>query len=205
MSRRSVPRLRSTLGRLCASAALAFLSLAACCHAPDARPAAPPAFGFFGLVHPHRQVLCVDLTHTQCTAVADAVDKIDTAVGFELLRHPQAATASDPLSLDAEATVVFNDDAPNDEYWGATKPQSVHQPCWLGIVSINFNPLIWQSADLYEAVVLHELVHSVGAAHAPGDGETVFGSVEMPGWRPGRPTELTPEDITALQAAYPHG
>lgn len=188
---------------LLAAVALALLSLAACCHAPPApQKAAPPAFGFSGLVHPHRRVLCVDLTTAQCAEVAKAVDKIDSAVGFELLRHPEAAKGTDQLDA-TEATLVFNDDEPNAEYWGATAPRSVTQPCWLGIVTINFNPLIWQASDLYEAVVLHELLHSVGGMHAAGDGETVFSSALTPDWRPGRPTELTPEDRAALRAAYP--
>lgn len=178
-------------------AAVCFLFAVACASVPRVAPP-PPAFGFHTRVDAHRPIRCVvdaDMTPERCVFVLAAVDKINVAVGFELLQAPQIMRGEEfveeaPRGL--AVTYVAIDKLP---------------PGVLGLTGLRKStafvllaPFIWADPAMRDSVVLHELLHSVGADHAPQRG--AWGSVERPAWAPGAPTELTDADVASLRAAY---
>jgi hypothetical protein len=190
---------------------IASLSLGACVHV-GARPTAPPTFGFHGIVSPGRDVACVidaDMTAARCDDVARAVDKIDSAVGYELLAAPRHITMAEVKALKPrDEVIVVGVDSLTDLHdfggvvLGVTRASEYHKDTGVMCLQlIVYSPEIWLDDAMMQSVVLHELLHAVGAEHAAQPG--AFLSVEMPAWRPGAPTELTPGDISALRAAYP--
>lgn len=186
--------------RLTRFAVVALLLSAACVHVPRVAPP-PPAFGFHSRVDAGRVVRCVvdeDMTANKCAIVAAAIDKINAAVGFQLMQAPEPmspAAFMGEVEAGLPVTYVAIDRLP---------------PGVLGLTGVRgrtmivvYAPFIWADPAMRDSVVLHELLHAVGAGHAEQKG--MYGSVERPGWEPGAPTDLTPADVASLRAAYAAG
>jgi hypothetical protein len=189
---------------------LLLLASCDCAHlSPHGLPGSPPAFGFFARVRAGRQIRCIideDLSREQCDEVGRAANKINAAVGFELLGVPvysDMAAFESSSDLD-EVTWIVGAALPETDtsaVLGVTMPQK-EEPVtgYMRRLLVAYSPRIWVGRELFESVTLHELLHSVGAAHSEQDG--LFASVMKPTWKVGAPTELTPADVDALRAAY---
>lgn len=178
----------------------ALLLFATACTACTARyPAAPPTMGFYATVDAGRPVRCVwdgpqGIDARKCAAVGRALGKINAAVGYQLLVGPFWASADELVAAKPAGAVTY----------------VVQRPLPAGVLGLTayatkvavvvLSPDIWADANETDSVVLHELLHSVGAGHAEQLGN--YPSVERPVWQPGAPTELTRGDIAALRAAY---
>lgn len=162
-------------------------------------PAAPPTMGFYATVDAGRPVRCVwdgprGINVRKCAAVGRALGKINAAVGYQLLVGPFWASADELAAAKPAGAVTY----------------VVQRPLPAGVLGLTayatkvavviLSPDIWADANETDSVVLHELLHSVGAGHAEQLGN--YPSVERPVWLPSAPTELTRGDIAALRAAY---
>lgn len=202
--------------------ALALLLLANCaCHqqTSDGYPTTPPAYGFVARIHAHRALHCViddDFSAQDCDAVARRARAINAVVGFELLSPPsrmsfgeaKAEISQDPDHL-RDITYVMGEDLDDGTLgltrFGAPHAKGNERPGlsvdhYLHTELISFLPEIWEHQDAYPHVVIHELLHSVGAEHA--DQQGAFDSIEVPYWYPDATEEITPADEVALLAAY---
>lgn len=144
-----------------------------------------------------------DMTHERCDAVVRAVDKIDSAVGFELFQVPTEIPLTDLPAYGGHSEVVLvGADRLQPGILGLTgyKVTDLQPGGWLAAEIIVFDISIWNDPLAADSVVLHELLHAVGAEHAAQEG--AWESVMRPGWTPGAPIELTAADLAALRAAY---
>ena len=182
-------------------AGFALLALAACSHtAPH-----PPSFGFHGLIRPHHDVACVideEMSVDQCELVAAAVDKINAAVGYELLTRPRLTTLEESRAAQPETeTIYVGVTTLQPGVLGVTYPVLYEKGSgFLRLEVVVFDPSIFSDPLAAASVVLHELCHATGAVHAAQQGP--YDSVMKPAWQPGAPVELTPNDVAALRAAY---
>lgn len=192
--------------------ALLLLS-AGCAHTPSTQaltPNVPPTFGFAGRVRPHRKVVCIidkDMTQERCEAVSFAVEKINSAVGFELLKPPSLGTIEQWEMSETTDEITF---VGVDNLLEQTEGQALGITKWLAYEAatgylrrelVILDPAIFAGQELMESVMLHEMLHSVGASHAEQEG--AFTSVLRPTWRPGAPASLSPGDVATLRLAYP--
>lgn len=182
-------------------AILALFGFVACSHIP----AHPPSFGFHGRVRPHHDVACVvdeEFSVNDCTVVTAAIEKIDAAVGYELLSAPRITTLLESRSATTEReTIYVGATSMPPGLLGATYPVKYEKETgYLRLEVVVFEKAIFGNPFMAASVVLHEFLHAVGAVHAAQTGP--WESVMAPAWRPGAPVELTPNDVAALRAAY---
>lgn len=137
-----------------------------------------------------------------CDQVHTAVDKINSAVGYELLSPPRHATLVESREAKPDReTIYVGVTALRPGVLGITYPvQYENETGYLRLQVIVFDPSIWADPFMAASVVLHELCHAVGGLHAAQKGP--FDSVLKPMWQPGAPVELTASDVAALRAAY---
>jgi hypothetical protein len=150
-----------------------------------------------------------DFTAEQCRSVVPAaVADIAAAAGRPILvfEGTQPYSASQARDLISRGVYVIAGAATPPGVLGMTRPEgrdASHPQCITQVGTL-LSPRIFSDpllAPLAQAVVLHELLHGLGAAHAePG---TAFHSImtpaiEQPGWA----SHLTAFDTAALRAAY---
>lgn len=174
---------------------------AACGH----NPAPPPSFGFHGRIRPHRDVACVldaEMSVDHCDAVLTAVDKINAAVGYELLSVPRHTGLDESrAALPERETIYVGVTTLTPGILGVTYPVLYEKDTgYLHLEVIVLDPQIFRDNFMRDSVILHELVHAVGADHAAQ--QSSWDSVLRPAWQPGAPVELTKADIASLRAAY---
>jgi len=165
----------------------------------------PPAFGFHGKVKPHRAVVCMidaDMTHERCDDVGRAVNKINEAVGYELLQEPTEIPLVDiqPVGGHSEVILVGVDVLQRGVLGVTAYKINTALGGYLAAEMVVFDIQIWKDPLAVDAVILHELIHAIGAGHA--DQESGWESVMRPAYQPGAPINLTPADLAAIRAAY---
>lgn len=171
----------------------------------------PPPFGFYGMqCITQRHVVCLvddEMNIAQCRrTVLPAIEEINKAVGREIYRFDGFSTfdgATALLQLNAGIYLIMGAKALPAETLGTTQTiGSDFAPTFNCIdrVVTRINPILWGRP--YEtAVLVHEMVHALGAGHTPDGG--AFGSIMLP--QVGSPTwrdHLTEFDIANLRRVY---
>ena len=185
------------------AAALLLSTIAIGCS--HAKPKVPPAFGYHGLIRPHRDIACVlddEMDAHMCDVVAQAAEKINSAVGYELLSVPRHTTLVESRAAKPDSEIIYvGVTALQPGILGVTYPVMYEKETgFIRLEVIVFDPQIWKDPAMAAAVTLHELMHSVGAEHSSQLGP--WDSCIKPQWKPGAPIELTPGDLAALRIAY---
>jgi len=171
-------------------------------------PQPPPSVGFTGRVRIPRKTFCVfgepsEMTRETCDLIKDGIAKINHAAGQRLLL--------DPVEITMEQAGVYPQSSENTffavhELEGSTLGQTAYplHPRADGNIAgvvVVYDPIIFKDDQMAQAVIVHELFHSVGADHA--DQNIYVPSCQVPGYSLGVPTDLSPADVVALRAAYP--
>ena len=185
-----------------------FVLLTACAHVKI-----PPSFGFYSKQCVEvRKVVCLvdaDMSADQCKAtVVPAIKAINGAIGhpvFEFLgTAPMPAKESVAALIKSGVYVIGGAPDLPANVLGVTGPANTDaaNPGCITRVYTLVSTQIWGiEAEYAQAVVLHEMVHALGAGHATSG--AAYRSVETPSvgdksWV----NRLTIFDIAALRAAY---
>lgn len=194
--------------------ALTLAAMCACC-AHTHTPMQPPTSGYFGVIHPGKPVQCImsnetetgegaGLTASQCQVLAEQIQIINKAVGFELLHYagPVYPRTANDLAGKCEDFIYVGAGSLPGNTIGLTVPRCMQGPYIMGEV-ILLDPFIWDSEAMHGAqpadVVLHELLHAVGLGHADKDG--AFASIMEPHIQ--RDVHgLQPSDLVTLRTVY---
>jgi len=167
----------------------------------------PAAFGFSGRqCQAVRSVVCVpdvDMSLEWCTAhVPQAIKLINAAIGHQMLRFDGAIAPneSDVLKRAEDGTIVLW--AEKIDALGLTSYTFVKGTDCLGTVIVRLNPeLVSGQYEQYaDLVVIHELCHTIGAAHTD---QGIYRSImtRAPNLD-NSSAHLTQYDIAALQNMY---
>lgn len=174
----------------------AFLCLSACAHAPT------PAVFAFGAVQcvESRAVACVG-EGPHCLAAANAVAIINAAVGRPIYRYIGSLPVGTVMeSVTAGIHVVMDGETPAGAAGFTAFKENNH--CIYRSITVVNGKLIETIHGPMGAIVLHELIHALGAGHADGAGES-FGSVMAPALdSPHFTRGLSPLDAYTLHTVY---
>lgn len=192
--------------------------LSTCCahstkKAPYARSGSDaPAWGAYSYQCVQtREVVCLvdnDFTEQQCNdAVVPAIKAINETAGQPLFHYLGARPFDMALghSLVMGGVYVIIGSQMQEGILGETRTrfdENPYHPHCIQAVMTALLPSIWTNPNFARGVVLHEMLHALGAAHADPHARyesNMMPSANHPHWK----NAMTPSDAAALRAMYP--